>query len=293
MDRSKVILIGSHLGGSLAVWTQQKYPLLIDAVWAHGAPLRANDSLPRLLDYSRNFVRNAGGPKCLRAIDDMFSILRKELDSQSSLEELADVFNMCPEGELKSHFDQTTFLYRLSSAITRPLFSDNVRELSDGLCYDQLDPGYLDSVEAFAPHFLGRQQREPGVPCLNYSFKWFLNSSVNRNGGLIDSWAYQSCSEYGWFPDDGGVAKGGGKGQSSSWFPSPAFFKAFCYNAFSMLDEQRILAYEETNRLLKGIESGEEELVLTYGELDPWTETGVKELKAEGDKRHLIVIKGE
>jgi thymus-specific serine protease len=38
---SNVILYGKGIGASVAVWTKQKYPHLVNGVWASSAPLRS------------------------------------------------------------------------------------------------------------------------------------------------------------------------------------------------------------------------------------------------------------
>lgn len=67
MSQSRVILVGSHVGGSLAAWTQQKYPLLVDGVWATGAPFVSSDHLPVSRKRSGGSLRRRVLPRVLHS----------------------------------------------------------------------------------------------------------------------------------------------------------------------------------------------------------------------------------
>lgn len=277
MSKSQVILVGSHLGGSLALWTQQKYPLLVNGVWATGAPLAATDFLPGVLKAVRLFVQNVGGADCLKRLDETFQLVKTEMHRVNSAE-FVDIFEMCPGFDFESHYDQSTFLFRLFTSITRSALQHTSRDISD-LCYELLDPQYLDVVEAFAPFFLTRQRGRGR--CLDYSFRHLLNDTANREG-KVDVWAYQSCSEYGWYP-----------GGAENFWLSPNFFQSLCYNAFSLLDDARDETREETQLLFDGIMRGAENMVLSYGLEDPWTRAGLTELPGGAGEKQLLFVAGE
>lgn len=279
MNNSQVILIGSHLGGSLAAWTQQKYPLLVNGgVWATGAPFTSQQHLPGYLQSIERFVEDGGGQKCLHALDDTFRIIQEEMTGVTPAE-YTEVYEMCPGFDFKKHQDQSTFLYRLFSTISQSLLLNRPKDVSD-LCYELLDPQYLDVVEAFAPYFLSHQRGKGR--CIDYSFRHLINDTANRDG-VIDLWAYQSCSEFGWFPG----------GPENHWLPA-TFFDSICYNAFSLLGEQREEAQEETQKLFEGIvANAKNNIVLSYGEVDPWSRAGIQEFPGKSKERQVIIVPGE
>lgn len=100
----------------------------------------------------------------------------------------------------------------------------------------------------------------------------------------VDVWAYQSCSEYGWFP---------GGGVENKWLP-PNFFEVLCYNGFSLLKEARADAQAETEKLRQGIVHNEDaKIMLSYGLLDPWTGAGIDRLEGGAEDRYLLFVEGE
>lgn len=263
----------------MAAWTQQKYPLLINGgVWATGAPFTSQQYLPGYLQSIERFVEDVEGPKCLHALDDNFRIIQEEMTGVTPAE-YKEVFEMCPGFDFKKHQDQSTFLYRLFSTISQSLLLNRPKDISD-LCYELLDPQYLDVVEAFAPYFLGHQRGKGR--CIDYSFRHLINDTANRDG-VIDLWAYQSCSEFGWFPG----------GPENHWLPA-TFFDSICYNAFSLLGEQREEAQEETQKLFEGIVAdARNNIILSYGQLDPWAKAGIQEFPGKSKERQVIFVPGE
>lgn len=178
MSQSRVLLVGSHVGGSLAAWTQQKYPLLVDGVWATGAPFVSSDHLPGFTETVRRFVKETGAPTCPAQLDQTFEAVKRELEGITP-PEYSEIFEMCPGFDFQSLYDQWTFLYRLFCGITRPVLQNTPSDLYD-LCYEMMDPKYLDVVEAFAPHFLSRQRGKGR--CVDYSFRHLVNETVHYQG---------------------------------------------------------------------------------------------------------------
>lgn len=280
MDKSPVVLVGSHLGGSLAAWTQHKYPQMISGVWANGAPFSAADNLPGFLTSIRRFIRDNGRDNCLKALDEVFRTVKSEMQGETPVEYL-EIFEMCPF-EFEKFYDQTTFVYRLFTTITRSVLHNRLDDIAD-LCYELLDPEFLDVVEAFAPYFLSRQSGG-SKHCLDFTFKQLV-SDTSKSAGEIDVWAYQSCAEYGWFPG----------GPDNPWL-FPNFFQFFCYNAFSLLNTERETAQRETQRLMDGIlRNAEDNLILSYGALDPWSQAGISHFGSpinETGEKEIMLIQG-
>lgn len=64
VDSSKVILFGEDYGATLAVWAKQKYPHLIDGVWASSAQVRPVINHGHLTINIGQAYRQAGGDRC-------------------------------------------------------------------------------------------------------------------------------------------------------------------------------------------------------------------------------------
>lgn len=280
LDEANVILVGSFYAGSLAAWTQQKYPNLITGVWATGAPFQAADAIPGFINSLRLFVRNSGGDKCLKNFDKAFATIKKEINSADSVE-YTEIFNICKDFDFQNLYDQSTFIYRLTNIILRSLMYNRPRDISHELCFDLLGVEYIDTVEALAAYMSG--QSPNWNRCDNYSFKYFLNQTVSKP--INFAWAYQSCSEFGWFPM-------GQENDQNNHFVPRLFFQAMCYNLFSMLPEERDSAQNYTEHFMNGIINGDDNLILTYGLIDPWTYAGISDIKKSED-RILIFLKGK
>lgn len=64
MKSSKVILFGEDYGGALAVWARQKYPHLVDGVWASSAYVRPVINHGHLAINIGQTYKEAGSQAC-------------------------------------------------------------------------------------------------------------------------------------------------------------------------------------------------------------------------------------
>lgn len=64
---SKVILFGEEYGGALAVWARQKFPHLVDGVWASSAYVNPQINHIQLAQNIGKTYRQIGGDRCYNA----------------------------------------------------------------------------------------------------------------------------------------------------------------------------------------------------------------------------------
>lgn len=64
VKNSKVILFGEEYGAALAVWARQKYPHLVDGVWASSAYVRPVINHAHLAINIGQTYRQVGGQRC-------------------------------------------------------------------------------------------------------------------------------------------------------------------------------------------------------------------------------------
>lgn len=111
-----VILIGSHLSASLAVWTRHRFPHLVTGVWASSAPLQ---SVVNQYDYKEN-VGGAyfaeGGPECYDVIEDAF-VEMEEMIQNEQVDELQQIFAMCDPIDLNNEMDIAVFFDFVSEVL--------------------------------------------------------------------------------------------------------------------------------------------------------------------------------
>jgi len=84
-----VVLWGSQLGGTAAVYLRQKYPHLVDAVWASSAYINTVLEYPQAMSNTFSTINTIGGPECGRIIADAFEFMENSvlLRDTSFLEE--------------------------------------------------------------------------------------------------------------------------------------------------------------------------------------------------------------
>lgn len=78
-SNSKVILFGRGYGGSLALWARQKYPNLVDGVWASSAPINAVFEYPQFMPNTYNTFNSIGGPQCGQVITGAFRFIEESI----------------------------------------------------------------------------------------------------------------------------------------------------------------------------------------------------------------------
>lgn len=197
---SKVILYGVDYGASLAVWARQKYPHLVDGVWASSARLRAEFDFAEQHENTANTLVQIGGLRCYRQLERAYEQIEELLVNQE-YETIESLFNLCSEltnttegiatlmgglaasYETKFEFEQQNEIERFCGLMTSPENDD-----------DALTRYARYTAEIFL-----------GLPCVEVDYENILNmfiqvewDSVATIGGGRQL-TYQGCTEFGHF----------------------------------------------------------------------------------------------
>lgn len=261
--RSKVILLGSHYGGTLSLMINQRFPDLVTGLWVSGAPLIATESHPEFLEFASRTILRFGGHKCYEKLVNAFSTMKTEIDKGHTWD-YEDIFRICPGFDFTNINDKGTFFFE----IIKPFLSlsqANDRSKVKAICNHMTDEKYLDPVEALAT-FLSSNDG----PCKDYTFKCLLDETHMENWeNSPDLWPYQLCTEFGWFPTSS---------LRNTLFGDVLptnYFKNICYGLYNLHKSKLETGLEEVNKKLKlKQETNFSHRIVTFGEFDPWRSLG-------------------
>lgn len=116
-ENSKVILVGSSYGGTMATWFRVKYPHLVTGVWASSAPVHAKLDLYGYKEVSGKAFLDLGGPECYRTIQVAFHEA-EQLIANREYTTFRDLFGLCKEFEGDNHYDVGAVFCLLSDILT-------------------------------------------------------------------------------------------------------------------------------------------------------------------------------
>lgn len=91
---SPVVLIGGHYSGSLAVWMRQRYPHLVDIVWASSAPLVSHINHMEYKQLAAQVYRDLGRDSCYTRLEEGFAQMERMVADGETVE-LAEMFALC------------------------------------------------------------------------------------------------------------------------------------------------------------------------------------------------------
>lgn len=98
-----VIMVGGSYAGTMVTWFRQKYPHLVNGVWASSAPLHAKVDFFEYKEVVGKSILEVGSRRCYEQLRTNFQITEK-LMKNGEMKELRTLFKMC------SDFDETNEL---------------------------------------------------------------------------------------------------------------------------------------------------------------------------------------
>jgi thymus-specific serine protease len=231
---SRVILWGRGYGGSLAVWARQKYPHLVDGVWASSAPINAVLEYPELMRNTFATISSIGGNECGEVLNEAFQFIENaiRLRNTSYVEQR---LNLCdPIDNVDEELSR--LFYGIASDLAYTFVSnarypeiDEKCMIMRGLNDPQSPPE--NALDAFARWFVDEFKRN--YECLEYTNKNFVNrysnidwDSVSTIGGRRQNFWLQ-CTQLGQF----GVSNNGER-HPFGWRFDVDFFRLWCGQIF-------------------------------------------------------------
>lgn len=230
-SNSRVILWGRGWGGALAVWARQKYPNLIDGVWASSAHIDIVLYYPEHLSNTFDTITSIGGPECGEILHSAFRIIEDAI-RLTNISYVEERLNLCSPIDIHIEEDVARLFYGISSDIGYT-FMPNARypevedkcEMMRGLNTPQNPPE--NGLDAFARWYV--DDYNGNADCLDFSntrnqkIEWDTDSTIT--GGRQNAWF--QCTQGGQFP----IANEG-KNHPFGWRFDLAFFKQYCSQLF-------------------------------------------------------------
>lgn len=295
---SRVILWGRGYGGNLAVFARQKYPHLVDAVWASSAPLNMGLEYPQLLSNTYNTFNTIGGPECGSVISGAFQALGEAIRRRDT-SEIESRMRFCDPIETSIEEDVAFVFYSMATDLAMGFLStSSYTEISDSCDRmtgrdDPENPPEND-VDGFARWFVDGLLRDR--PCLSYNRTAILelvrdesyDSYSNFFGTRQMIWVY--CTQQGQFPTSNrGIITvlyplsfivqpcfctklSSGTGHPFGWGYERDFFTQWCADAFGhdvITSEFMEDSIAESNVIFGGLDQRIYRVFYTHGELDP------------------------
>lgn len=265
-----VIAHGYDHGGALAVWMRQRYPDLVDGVWASSASLHARKDFGEYLVNIGEAIRSIGGDHCYQRTEQAFANMGTLYD-EGNYETLEAHFDMCQPFTPNDPIEEAEFFAYHALALSQILRYAHAFGIETLCVYldEYADP--MEGLVAFLKLIL------PGcVPLDSYSqievymdIEW---DSVASELGARQL-AYQYCREFGWF-------------RTASYLNQPfghrfpvELFQEQCRMVFgpSFTASTILQMMDNTNRIFGGLSPNVTNVYFTDGALDPAKTIGVLE----------------
>lgn len=189
-QKCRVLLVGEGYSGSIAVWTKQQYPDLIDSVWAISSPLAASNSYDSKEIYYSSIL-DEYFPDCL----DNISISMKKINDQFILNNATYIYQFFEYFGLSNETFpiEKNALYAMSSFIYELIdlwISSDLNPL-DKYCSILNTNNFLSSTKTILDKI--------NKTLNDYNPTWETDKfdDILRNKHLQ---SYQFCTELGWIP---------------------------------------------------------------------------------------------
>jgi len=277
-----VILTGSGYGGTLATWFRQKYPHLVDGVWASSAPVQAVHDFYQFKEAVGTSITFVGGQHCYDHIESTFKAL-EELNANGEHNRIRDLFNLCDDFNDDIDIQENVWLFfgivaDALSSVVKNHRSGDIEFLCNGIIANHSEP-----LETFAQHVIQYIPREEGE-CISANFANLIEkrSTEEWSDDNQRQYLYQSCSQLGWH-----LSSSSTKQPFGSSVPL-AYFVRLCQQLFGFTEEITRNAVNDINTMHGAQNLRVRNVIFTHGTLDPWLSVGVTRSSNRYATVHLL-----
>lgn len=235
-QNSRVILWGRNYGGALAVWARQKYPNLVDGVWASSAPIDAVLQYPQLMSNTFYTINSIGGPECGNILHGAFRMIEDSIRTRNTTY-VEERLRLCSPIDVDVEEDVARLYYGIASDIAYQFVSNSRYPDIDNKCTTmralntpQNPPA--NDLDAFALWFV--DDYNINVECLNYNNAEYITSTYASTGWDTVSTItgrrqnlWLQCTQIGQF-----AVANEGLNHPFGWRFDLAFFRQWCAQAF-------------------------------------------------------------
>jgi thymus-specific serine protease len=160
---SNVILFGKGIGAAVAVWAKQKYPHLINGVWASSAPLYTSLNFREYMENVGYTLRSIGGQRCYDRIEEAFRRLEQVVARGERLGDIRNEFRLCSEINHNDPLEVASFFQGLAMVFGTFVESAAYPDI-ESACVSMVNSQRQGDVEAVA-QWMMREYLE-NIPCL-------------------------------------------------------------------------------------------------------------------------------
>jgi thymus-specific serine protease len=185
-QNSRVILWGRGYGGALAVWARQKYPNLVDGVWASSAYVNAILEYPQFMRNTFYTIRSIGDDPCGDVLNGAFRFIEDSI-RRRNVTYVEERLRLCQPLDINSEEDIARMYFGIASNLGYAFVSNSVYPDIDEKCrlmleYTERPPD--NPLDAFARWFVDQFHSE--LECLNYDLAIYENAewdSISTDSG--------------------------------------------------------------------------------------------------------------
>jgi len=271
-QNAPVITFGGSYPGNLAAWFRLQYPQLTYGTVASSAPVQATLDFFQYLDVVDKSLSYFTGPECDILIQSATTSIQSMIISPAGRAQLVEMFNVCPNSNLTSQNDVTTFISDLMGNWmgTVQYNDENNNPITiDYLCgmMDNASSNPLQAYAAVSNLFLNLTNQ----PCLDASYSSMItmlqDTTPNTTGVGFRQWTYQTCTQFGYFQTTDSPSSL----QPFGDLVPLQYYTQMCFDSYGKKFPTAALI-NETNTYYGGkdLGNGPTNILFVNGNIDPW-----------------------
>jgi hypothetical protein len=271
---SRIVLFGKGYGASLAVWTRQKYPHLVDAVLASSAYTNIQFEYPKMLKNVFKVFNKIGGDECCKVISGAMKAIEDSIVKKDT-SEVEKRLRLCKPIDLTKDQSIAMVFAMISNELSN-FITDVTQNKIEAACNKMQE---IENSENNLVAFTSWHSNELFLnqTCLQYDYDELikaLKSGLEEpfyKTSLQTNWVF--CTQFGHF------------GTTSDNQPfgerlTKDFFMKFCSDLFGeeIFNEKVLSEIIFHDNIFYGSSNPRTDHVFfTYGELDPRIDLGISE----------------
>jgi hypothetical protein len=198
-----VILVGGSYSSSMVTWFRQKYPHLVNGVWASSGPLLAKLDFVEYKEIMTESIKLVGGEACAARIENGFAQMEK-LVEQNDTQKIVTDFKLCDNIRLDQKWDMWNFFSEVSDEFAGAVqgHRSELKKINE-MCEHILEE-HTDDIAAVGSWYSRNNDKCKDLTyqtMVDFLKKTGWNDPAAEGAGRM--WLYQTCSEFGWYQTSG------------------------------------------------------------------------------------------
>lgn len=193
-----IIVIGTGLGGSYALWLKQQYPDIVSYAISTGAPLEARVEFPEYIEQIVYAYGVLATVRCNAIINSAFFDLI-ELFYENDSEQISELFKLATPLDTSNQFDVAFFIQELIDFVIDPVPYGNSDEINEFCLIFKNDTEPSNALTRFAEGYV--ELRGTGQN-FNYTdhVDYLQNPAISVHANTNERQSlFLACSQASWF----------------------------------------------------------------------------------------------